>query len=165
MEGRVGLSSTFSTSVCNSHAFLVISKNSSCKPDERGLVEVGIIHLAESIFSPDSPEWPLHMNVYYLGKHPSLSKMIGETQIRRTILRKRVICKWQSCPKRVRLAAESGFLKFYSGWRVFGSIRMFHSKDEAEGWLCDLAVMFALKVCCCSAWLAIIDDAPWCIMR
>ena len=58
---------------------------------ERGLVEVDIIHLAESIFSPDSPEWPLHMNVYYLGKHPSLSKIISETQIRSTILRKRVI--------------------------------------------------------------------------
>ena len=55
------------------------------------------------------------------------------------------------------IAAESGFLKFYSGWRVFGSIRMFDSKDEAEGWLCDLAVMFALKVC--SEWLAMMHHA------
>jgi hypothetical protein len=59
--------------------------------EERKGVEDDLLHLAESIFSDDSPIWPLQKNVYYLGKHPSLSKCINETTVKNEILRKRVI--------------------------------------------------------------------------
>jgi len=58
---------------------------------ERRMVEENLLHLAESIFSDDSPVWPLRKNVYYLGKHPSLSKCINEMTIKNGILRRRII--------------------------------------------------------------------------
>jgi len=58
--------------------------------EERKMVEDVLLHLAESIFSADSPIWPLQKNVYYLGKLPSLSKCINETTVKNEIMRKRV---------------------------------------------------------------------------
>jgi hypothetical protein len=55
------------------------------------LIEDDLTQLAESIFSTDSSKWLLGKNVYYLGKHPPLTKYIDATTIPSTILRRRVI--------------------------------------------------------------------------
>jgi hypothetical protein len=61
--------------------------------EECALIEGELIQLAESIFSTDSSgcQWPLQMNVYYLGKHPSLSRIISDDKIQSAILRRRTI--------------------------------------------------------------------------
>ena len=61
------------------------------KEEELELAKVNLLLLAESIFSDNSPMWPLQENVYYLGKHPSLTSYIDKTIIRSEILRRRVV--------------------------------------------------------------------------
>ena len=65
--------------------------HSLLKNAELEAVEAGLLQIAESILSDDSPTWPLQKNVYYLGKHPSLKKYINETTVKSEILRRRVI--------------------------------------------------------------------------
>ena len=60
------------------------------KDEELELVKVNLLPLAESIFSDNSPMWLLQKNVYYLGKHPSLTSYIDKTIIRSEILRRHV---------------------------------------------------------------------------
>jgi len=57
------------------------------KDDELKAVEANLLQIAESIFSADSSRWPLQENVYYLGKHPSLTKCINATTVKNEILR------------------------------------------------------------------------------
>lgn len=70
--------------------------------------ERSLLKLVESMFSADSSDWPLHKNFYYLGRHPELTKIISESSISSTILRRRVIAQvssdWHS--KCIRLAGR-----------------------------------------------------------
>lgn len=78
------------------------------KEDELEPVATGLLKLAESIFSSDSLAWPLQKNVYYLGKHPSLTKCINKTTVKNEVLRRRLISHistdWHS--KCIRLAGR-----------------------------------------------------------
>ena len=75
---------------------------------EREAVEAGLLQIAGSILSDNSPMWPLQKNVYYLGKHPSLKKYINKTTVKNEILRRHVISHismdWHS--RCIRLAGQ-----------------------------------------------------------
>ena len=60
------------------------------KDEEQKAVEADLLRIAESIISTDSSLWPLHENVYYLGKHPSLSECINKMSVKNEILRRHV---------------------------------------------------------------------------
>jgi hypothetical protein len=78
------------------------------KDEELKAVEADLLQIAESIFSTDSSLWPLQENVYYLGKHPSLTKCINTTTVKNEIRRRRVIShismEWHS--RCIRLAGR-----------------------------------------------------------